>query len=75
MKCIKTVLISSVVCGAMALPLSGVAKGGVADHPIAAFSLVKSIVCAERESRKYEKDPALCTAIGKYMAKNKLQHN
>ncbi len=66
MKSMKTLMISAAVCGAMALPMSGVADNKEA----VAFSYVKSTVCAERGSKKYAKDPQLCAAIGKYTAKN-----
>ena len=70
MKSMKTLIISAAVCGAMALPISGTAQP-TGDHKVAAaFSTVKSIVCVERDSKKYQKDPQLCTAIGKYAAKN-----
>ena len=71
MKSMKTLMISAAVCGAMALPMSGVAQP-TGDHEVsAAFLLVQNIVCGKtKASDQFPRDKKTCTPIGKYMKAN-----
>ena len=76
MKSMKTLMISAVVCGAMALPLSGVATPdfdrakdlGLSKGQIAKILTVRAIVCAKAKSvGKGDKMQAqLCDYLSSY---------
>ena len=73
MKSMKTLMISTAVCVAMALPVSGVASKHKAKAvaAVTALLMAQSIVCAKTKNHEdFPKDEKACTLIGKYIKKN-----
>mgnify|MGYP001184507661 CR=1 FL=1 len=74
MKSMKTLIISAAVCGAMALPMSGVANKqrpiykAKAVAAVTALLMVQSIVCVKTKNNgDLPRDDKMCTLIGKYI--------
>ena len=80
MKSMKTLMISAVVCGAMALPLSGVATPdgdrakelGLTKKQIAAAHIIRDYTCMKRTSAgktllSAREEAATCTLMGKLL--------